>query len=278
MIVSSNHGQTERDLSWLDFGYLRALSDDGKTILFEEESGADPNYRVFVRSTDGSPAVPIGEGYGLAMSRDKNWVLAEKITEPVREIWLLPVGPGEARRMSPANLQPEIAARFLSDGKRFVYVAREKGRARRTWLQDVSGASPRPITPEGTFAWIVSGDDKWLITGQPAGINAVNGAALISMDHGNPEKIQGLKSEETVLGWTDDGQLYVGSPANTSRIAVHIEKLNPHTGGRTAWGDLAVPPIGGVLVDPPIIAPDGASYAFDYNLRLSDLYTVSGVR
>jgi hypothetical protein len=44
------------------------------------------------------------------------------------------------------------------------------------------------------------------------------------------------------------------------------------------WRDLAMPPIGGVLPDPPIITPDGASYAFDYRLRLSDLYTVSGIR
>ena len=63
-----------------------------------------------------------------------------------------------------------------------------------------------------------------------------------------------------------------------NRTALHIEKLNPHTGTRTPWRDLEMPPIGGVLPEPPIITPDGAMYGFDYRLRLADLYTISGVR
>jgi hypothetical protein len=39
-----------------------------------------------------------------------------------------------------------------------------------------------------------------------------------------------------------------------------------------------MPPIGGVVPEAPIITPDGTVYGFDYRLRLSDLYTVSGVR
>jgi hypothetical protein len=40
------------------------------------------------------------------------------MTEPTQEVWLLPVGPGEARRISPPNLSPLILASFLSDGRR----------------------------------------------------------------------------------------------------------------------------------------------------------------
>ena len=294
MVVSSNHGAAERDLSWLDFGYLRALSDDGKTILFEEEGSETQSYKVFVRGVDGSPAIPIGEGYGLALSPNKNWVLSEKLTEPIHEIWLLPVGPGEPRRMTPPNLAPNIAASFLSDGKRIVYEAREADHPLRTWIQDVNGENPRPITPEGTAGWLVSPDDKWLIVGRRQAVIAVNEATLVALQGGSEQKIQGLKPGETVLGWTGDGQLYVGSAPNVqhlsinetaeilglpgARSAVHVDKLNPHTGARTVWRDLAMPPIGGVLPDPPIITRDGVSYAFDYRLRLSDLYTVSGVR
>jgi hypothetical protein len=48
--------------------------------------------------------------------------------------------------------------------------------------------------------------------------------------------------------------------------------LNPHT-GRAPGGA-----IGGVRPDAPIITPDGNSFAFDYRMNLSDLYTVRGVR
>jgi hypothetical protein len=39
-----------------------------------------------------------------------------------------------------------------------------------------------------------------------------------------------------------------------------------------------MPPIGGIAPDPPIITPDGSAVAFDYRMRLADLYTVKGVR
>ena len=79
------------------------------------------------------------------------------------------------------------------------------------------------------------------------------------------------------LGWTTDGQLYVAS-ADTTGAGVKVEKLNPHTGARTPWRVLATAPIGGVIPDPPVITPDGNTYGFDYRVRLSDLYTVTGVR
>ena len=278
IVISSNNGRSERDLSWLDFGYLRDISRDGKTILFEEEGREEQSYQIFVRDVDGSPAVPIGEGYGLAISRDKHWALGQKLTEPTEELWLLPVGPGEPRRMSPANLFPLVAASFLSDNKRFVYVAAETGHHPRTWLQDIDGGNPRPITPEDTAGFEVSPDDKWLIVGKRIGLGGNRDAALVSLDGGNMEDIHGLKADETVLGWTSDNQLYTASAANGSLASLHLEKLNPRTGARTAWRDLAMPPIGGVLPDPPIITPDGATYGYDYRLRLSDLYTVSGVR
>jgi Tol biopolymer transport system component len=163
IVVSANHGDSVRDLSWLDFGYLRAISDDGKTILFEEEGSTNQGYTVFVRGVDGSPAIALGNGYGLALSRDKQWALAEKLSEPVHEIWLLPVGPGEARRITPPNLQPLIAASFFSDGRRILYIAREQGKPPRTWVQRLDGNNPQPITAEGTAGFLLSPDDKWLL-------------------------------------------------------------------------------------------------------------------
>lgn len=276
MIVSSNNGQEERDLSWLDFGYLRDISNDGKTILFEEQGGAEPTYRVYVRNVDGTPAIPIGEGYSLALSPDKNWALTERLTEPVREVWLVPVGPGEARRLSPSNLTPFTAASFFPDGKRVLYVARDGDKPVRSWVQDVNGGPVRPVTPEGTAGFRISPDSKWLLAQKVSELG--NNAFLVSIATGEIVPIKNLKSGEAVLGWTNNNELYVGSAAAPERIALHVDKLNPQTGTRTPWRDFAMPPFGGVRPDRPLITPDGASFAFDYRLRFSDLYTVSGVR
>ena len=277
MVISSSDGETQHDLSWLDFSMLRFISDDGKTILFEEEGNETTNYTVYVRDVDGSPAVPIGEGYGAALSRDKKWALAIKLTEPNHEVWLLPIGPGEPRRLSPSSLAPVGGASFLSDGKRVVYPAQEAGRFPRVWLQDVNGGSPRPISPEGVAGRFVSPDDKWVLVAHRDPVTGEIHRRLLSIDDEKLTDIAGLEANDLTLGWTSDGQLYVAT-RNNRRTALHVEKLNPHTGARTPWRDLATAPIGGILPDPPYITPDGTTYGFDYRVRLSDLYTVTGVR
>ena len=139
------------------------------------------------------------------------------------------------------------------------------------------GATPRPVSPEGMLSRNVSPDDKWVQVNVREGSTGKVKQALLSIDDGKTVEIKGWKPGELALGWTSDGQLYVSSP-DTTGAGVKVEKLNPHTGARTAWRTLATAPIGGVIPDPPIITPDGNTYGFDYRVRLSDLYTVSGVR
>jgi eukaryotic-like serine/threonine-protein kinase len=274
-IVGGN-GASERDLSWLDYGELRDISDDGKMILFEEEGSESKNYTVYVRGTDGSPAIPIGEGYGLALSPDKNWALTQKLTEPVNQIWLMPVGPGEPRLLSPPSLAPVIiAGGFFPDGKHVVYIARQPGRPPRAWMQDVSGGSPRPITPENIVGWDVSPDGKWLLAGS---IQDAALSLLVPINGGPPVPIKGLQPGDNPVGWTGDDRLFV-TPAQTPGVmSAHVDKLDPRTGARTAWTDIAFPPIVGLQTENLILTPDGKSYAYHYHLNLFDLYTISRTR
>ncbi len=276
IVASTQNGKVERDLSWLDFTYGRAISNDGKMILFDEES-ASAGYTVFVRNVDGSAAVPVGEGYSMAISPDKNWVLAQKLTLPINEVWLMPVGPGEGRRISPPNLSPQVGANFLSDGKRIVYVASEDGKRMRTWLHDLSNGSEHPITAEGTVGWMVSPDDTMLLGASDVDYPRLDDPILVPIAGGTPRRIAGLAAGDNVLGWSSDGQLYVEVTGRETGVAVTVDKLNPYTGVRKPWRDLAMPTIGGATPLQPRIAPDGASYFFDYRLTIADLYTVSGV-
>jgi dipeptidyl aminopeptidase/acylaminoacyl peptidase len=276
LVVSTQNGKMERDLSWLDYSYGRAISSDGTLVLFEEE-GAGNGYTSFVRNVDGSPAVPVGEGYGQAISPDKNWALTDRVTGANPEIWLVPVGPGEARRISPTNLKAYLPASFLSDGKRIVYVAAETGRPIRTWLQELDSGNPHPITDEGTAGWLVSLDQKWLLAGAGSRYPRVNNPVLVPIAGGSPQNIAGLQPDDNVLGWSSDGRLYVEPSASETHVALTVEKLNPQTGARAAWRVLGRPTIGGVSPDRPMITPDGASYLYGYSMRVFDLYTVSGV-
>jgi len=265
-------GDSQHDISWLDFGYLRDISRDGKTILFEEEGSESQNYTVFVRDLDGSAATPIGDGYGVAFSPDKRWALAQKIPEPA-QLWLLPLGPGEAKRISPPNLQAEFPANFLSDGRRVIYAANEAGHRPRVWLQDLGGGAPRSVTDEGLIGWQISADDKWLVTYAYDNI-----PRLLAMDTGKSQEMPFIHRNQTILGWTSDGQLYVMTVPTSARSSVHIDKVNPHTGTATPWRDLALPSIEGIFAEAPVITPDGSTFGYGYRLRAWDLYTVNGVR
>ena len=91
----------ERDLTWLDYSLPTSISADGRTVLFTEGGeGGGPGHPVYVRATDGSPAVRLGEGFGQALSPDKKWAIAilRSATDP--QLVAYPTGAGEARVLS----------------------------------------------------------------------------------------------------------------------------------------------------------------------------------
>src|SRR5262249_3415363 len=115
----------ERELGWLGWSIPRDFSRDGKKVLFEEEAdGGGPNYTVFLRDTDGSPPVRIGEGGGEAISPDGKWV----ITRPAKGgvLSVVPTGAGEARPLTHDQVSYS-RVRYLPDGKHLVASGIEAG-------------------------------------------------------------------------------------------------------------------------------------------------------
>ncbi len=110
----------ERDLSWLDYSVLGDLSDDGSTILFDEQRGS--NYVVCLRRTDGSPLVRLGEGLAEALSPDGKWALSMRPEKGVYAV--LPTHAGTLRELPSHGLRlvPFRRAVWLSaDGKSYAY-------------------------------------------------------------------------------------------------------------------------------------------------------------
>src|SRR5205085_3359618 len=98
----------ERELSWLDLSRPAALSVDGKTLVIAETGEASPGApSVYMRGTDGSPAVRLGEGYAFALSPDGRWVLAgtESVGGKPNSIVLLPTGTGQTRTLKNGGIE-----------------------------------------------------------------------------------------------------------------------------------------------------------------------------
>lgn len=152
--------------------YPADLSADGKTLLFDEEGIGggvqygdvqDLTYAVYIRDTDGSPAVRIGEGGAAALSPDKKWVIIYTPTSPA-QLRLLPTGAGETKSLINDSIAHQDA-RWLPDGKHFVFGGSEVGKGVRFFIQDTSGGQPKAISPEGVDAlnFAVTSDGQYVV-------------------------------------------------------------------------------------------------------------------
>jgi Tol biopolymer transport system component len=80
------------------------------------------------------------------------------------QIVLLPIGAGEAKTLERFGIeQYGYGASWLPNGKSIVFIGKEKGHALRTYVQDLAGGPPRPITPEGITGHLVSPDSQYVL-------------------------------------------------------------------------------------------------------------------
>jgi WD40 repeat protein len=251
------------------------MSRDGRKILFDEESdGGGPNYTVFLRDTDGSPPVKIGEGLGMALSPDTKFA----ITTPARggPLSLVPTGAGESRRLT-HDAVSYSAVHFLPDGKRLLASGIEAGHGGRDYLIDLSSGDSQPITPEGNVGAVVSPDGKSVAVRGPEGK-----LGTWPLEGGGFHPIPGLESNYAAIGWTPDGQsIYVlpirrgaqpGKTLNVSRVNAQTGKMEPW---KTFGEELGA---GASSIGRLQLSSDGAAHAYTYGRRLSEAYVVTGLR
>ena len=264
---------SERDLSWFELPLLTDLSEDGRWIVFCESGDAGgPGYGVFLRASDGSPPVRLGDGRPFDLSPDGKWVLSRSVRPPF-VLTMLPTGAGESRVLRDQGLQDIRWAGWFPDGRRLLLMASETGRLPRMWIQDLPDGKPRAVTPEGATGkeTVISPDGRFVVVFPSGAMRALR----YPVDGGEPEPIAGLEDNEYPVQWTEDGMLYVrkgGVPARISRIDVA-------TGQRTPWKEIApADPAGIWSMMRVMLTRDGKSYAYGFSRSLSELYLVDGLK
>ena len=265
-------GKEERELGWFGWSVARDISRDGHKILFEEEgNGGGPNYTVFLRDTDGSPPVRIGEGLAGALSPDAKWA----ITKPPKggPLNLVPTGAGESRQLTHDAISYN-AVRWLRDGKRVLAVGIETGHGARDYLIDVSSGDSKPITPEGVFGKQLSPDDSSTAVLGPDGK-----WGIWPLDGGGIRPIPGLDSNYYVPGWSPDGRsLYAISTRRGDKV-MKVYQVNPGTGKMELWKTFGTEVAAtGAGIGDLLLSSDGTAYAYVYSRTLSQAYVVTGLK
>jgi len=273
LIVHRAEDTTERDFTWLDWSYPVTLSNDGQTLLFREEGEAGgPTYAVYLRKTDGSAAVRLGDGQSLALSPDGNWALACR-GDKQTDLFLLPTGPGEPRTLKGHDIIHN-AARWFPDGKRILIAGIEPNHGLRLYVQDIDSDKFEAISPEGIdgSAYALSPDGTAVAAMGPDGK-----PYLFPIPAGDPQPIKGLLPGEIPVVWGADGRfLYI---YKGGELPAKVYRLEIASGNRTLWKQLMPPdPAGVEFVGPVLPTPDGSSYVYGYRRLLSDLYLVEGLQ
>jgi len=269
----------ERDLSWFDYSVLTDMSPDGKTVIFCETGNSSANsYFLYLRKTDGSPALKLGEGEFGALSPDGKWVLTGNGVSTTK-LALLPVGSGEIRYLADSGLTHITSPGWMPDGKHVVFAAND-AKGWRIYTQDLEGGKARAFTPElGTstdfLGPLVSPDGKYAW-----GRDLQGKAWLFPLDGSSPTPLAGFVKGEGWANWGRDSRTaYIYTLNGSNNYPLRVFRIDPFTGSRKFLREIA--PEDAVGLGIPfvvLISRDEQSYAHTYERSVCELYVVSGLK
>jgi len=259
----------ERDLSWLSLSAAADVSGDGKTLLVGDYGeGSGSNYAVGLRKMDGSPPIRLGEGWAQALSPDRKWALAILPHPEPAQLILIPTGAGESKTLPPDSIN-HTGAWWFPDGTRILFTGSEPGHAARTYVQDLAGGKPIPITEEGVTGGAISPDGKFFL-----GARGDRDSSLYPTEGGKPRSIPSLSDGEQAIRWATDDSLFT---CQCRRMPARIYRLDLSTGRKELWKELT-PPEPVSSLSPVVLTADGQSYAYTYPRASSDLFLVKGLK
>jgi dipeptidyl aminopeptidase/acylaminoacyl peptidase len=265
------HGQNqERDLTIQNWSDASAISPDGRQVLLNEEGAySGPNYDVYVRASDGASPVRVGDGHGDDFSPDMKWVLSSLTLQIPRQLFLIPLGPGETKQITHDSIDRSYA-RFLPDGKNVVFSGTEPGHKSRIYVQAIDSGTARPISPEGVSGFVPTVDGKFVF-------GSSDSVSLYPVDgQGAPRPVAGIHPDETIFSVSTDGRSALVGVLGSYSVDVMRVDL---TGDKRELFKKIGPsdPAGVVLVDAAFTS-DGKSYAYSCFNALTQLYLVEGLR
>ena len=279
VVIARRPDADERDLSWLDSSWVADLSHDGRLVLFTESGqGGGATMAVYLRGTDGSQAVRLGDGRAMALSPDTKWALRAPSKDQSgisSYLELLPTGAGEPRRVEGNGVfygYSYSGATWLPDGKRIIVPGTEPGHRARLYLQVLDQGRPVPLTPEGVTSWAVSPDGSTLAARGPT-----PAIRLYPVDGTAARDLPGATGGEVPIGWIRDG-LLVTRPGDSGSPRGEIYRVDIRTGRQESWMNILPRDPAGIMVLVSFrVTPDGRSQAYTWHRALSNLYVADGL-
>jgi serine/threonine protein kinase len=259
----------EHDVTIQDWSDTLAISPDGQQVLLNGE-GADsgPDYDVHVRASDGAAPERVGDGIGYDFSPDLKWVLSSLTLHIPRQLFLIPLGPGETKQITHDSID-HAYARFLPDGTNVVFTGTEPDHKSRIYVQAIDSGTARPISPEGVNGFVPTTDGKFVF-------GFSDSVTLYPVDgRGAPHPVPGIHPNEAIFSASPDGRsALVGTVGSYS---VDVMRVDLASGRRELFKRIGPSDPAGIMVADVVFTPDGKYYAYSCLNSLSQLYLVEGL-
>ena len=197
------------------------------------------------------------------------WVLSSLTLQVPRQLFLIPLGPGETKQITHDSID-RSNARFLPDGKNVVFSGTELGHKSGLYVQAIDSGTARPISPEGVNGFVPTADGKFVF-------GFSDSVALYPVDgQGAPRPVPGIHPDESILSVSHDGRsVLVGMLGSHSADVMRVDLA---TGRRELFKKIGRSDSAGVTLVDAAFTPDGKSYVYSCFNALSQLYLVEGLR
>jgi serine/threonine protein kinase len=256
----------EKDLSWLDGSEIRAISADGNWIFFaENRQGGGRIGSIYVRKTDGSPAIKLGSGMEpFDISPDAKSVLVKLATSPKR-LSIVPIGPGMPRQVSPENWDCRGGG-FINQNTLGMYCT-EPNQQPRIYHLDLTTLEAEALSPPTAMdGAIASEDGKQVLVRSNARFQIYPESSF------QYPWLSALGDQDKVfLAWNKDG-LFTW---NYDEFPPKIFKIDS-TGKRVVWKEIIPEDPTIIRIDYIAMTKDARTYAYQYvRILSSDLYLMT---
>jgi len=276
-IAGITAGQTtEQDHSWLDASEVDDISPDGKTLLITEygEGGDVSKWSVYVRKTDGSPAIRLSEGQACALSPDGTRALTLRRSTPPQLV-LVPLGAGESVALKNTGYKDFSFANWTPDGKSIIFDADHKTEGWRIWLLDLVTGKSRSLTPRGVKFEL--GEHTVSPDGKMVGALVEGMIWLYPITEGQPIQVKSTLPVDRLIRYSADGRHLFARRWNIDKA--EVLRIEVATGRAEIWKTIRpTDPAGITSVYCIQITRDEKSYFYNYTRILSDLYLMEGLR
>jgi hypothetical protein len=191
-------------------------------------------------------------------------------------LFVTPLGMGPTRELpNPDAIRYESLASWHPDGKHLVVAGRKGSDPARGYLLDLATGKSKPFGAPGIM-WLlytgapISPDGRHAILQDATGVQK-----RWPIEGGDPLPIQGLKPEDRVLCYAEDGRaIFVVGRG----LPIVIERLELETGRRESWATVSPTDPAGLRYTMAAISPNGKYWALSTAKLLTDLYVVEGLR